>query len=104
MNRFSIDKHEDGWIFQKDGISFIIDGYEIKDDKHWIKNADHAISYFNIDGHLYGISNQYNIHKTVEDFHAIMKMQYDIFNTDKQNLISILNNQKNNTQQFGRIS
>lgn len=104
MNRFNIEKHEDGWIFQKDGISFIIDGYEMKDDKHWIKNANTAISYFSIDGHLYGISNQYNIHKTVEDFHAIMKMQYDIFQADKHNLLSLQNNQKSNSQQRENLS
>jgi hypothetical protein len=103
MSRFNIEKHEDGWIFQKDGISLIVDGYEVKGDKHWIMNPSHAISYFNIEGHLYGISNQYNSHKTIEDFHDVMKMQYDIFQADKKNLVNIVINQKGNHQQQGQI-
>ena len=95
MNRFNIEKYEDGsWIFQKDGINLIVDGYEAKDDKHWIINPEHAISYFVINGHLYGISNQFSVHRTIEDFFAVMKTQFDIFSVDKAKFFGLLNHNK----------
>jgi len=80
MYRFNKVQDSDGiWRFELDGINLLIDGYVIKDEKHFIKNPQKAIAYFNLSGHLYGIANAIKTSTTVEDFYDILLQQYHIF-------------------------
>ena len=80
MYHFNIVRQDSGeFRFELDGINLIIDGYNVKGEKHWIKNPETAIAFFNIKEHLYGVSNKLQTSLTVEDFFDLMKSQYQIF-------------------------
>lgn len=80
MYRFEIVQQKDGtWKFELDGINLILDGYELEKDRHKMVNPEKAIAYFNVKGHMYGLSNQFKTYRTVEEFYDIMKGQYSIF-------------------------
>jgi hypothetical protein len=80
MYQFNIVQNDDSSVrMELDGINLIVDGFYIKDEKHWLRNPDKAIAFFNIDGHLYGISNGTGKCYTAEDFYDIMYMQYSFF-------------------------
>ena len=80
MYQFKIVKNEDSsYRLELDGISLIVDGFFIRDEKHWIKNPNKALAFFNIHGHLYGISNGSGKYYTAEDFYDIMCKQYAFF-------------------------
>jgi len=80
MYQFNIAADESGaWRFELNGINLLLDGFVIKDDKHWIENPTKAMAFFNINGHLYGISNELITYKTAEDFFDTMSNQYTIF-------------------------
>lgn len=80
MYPFNIVRNDDSsWRFELGGINLIIDDYQVKDEKHYIKNPDKAIAFFNINGNLYGIANQAHNCSTAEDFYEMMKEQYSYF-------------------------
>jgi len=81
MDGFHITKdRNDMWRFERDGISMIIEDYEVKNDlKHWIINPSSAIAYFYVDGNIYGIRNKTDNCKTVEDLYERIHEQYDLF-------------------------
>ncbi len=80
MYRFNKIQDNDGiWRFELDGINLLVEGYTIKDEKHWIKNPQTAIAYFNISGHLYGVSNSLKTFPTIEDLYDTLFQQYQFF-------------------------
>lgn len=80
MYHFNIVRQDSGeFRFELDGINLIVDGYNVEGEKHWIKNPETAIAFFNIKGHLYGVSNKLQTSQTAEDFFDLMKDQYQIF-------------------------
>ncbi len=80
MYEFHIGKDKENvWHFELDGINMIVDGFELKENKHWIKNPNKAIAYFYVDGNIYGVSNRKPACYTLEDFFDIMQEQYSIF-------------------------
>ena len=100
--RYNIVKLDDGaWKFEKNGINLILDGYKVVGNKHVIINPSHAICYFNIEGSLYGVSNQYKRHTTVEDFFEVMQRQYAIFIADKESLRLLMNRLPSANQNAG---
>ena len=64
------------WRFELDGISLLMDGFEIKNEKHWIKTPTKAVAFFNVSGLLYGIANEIRTFTTAEEFYDIMVQQY----------------------------
>jgi len=84
MYRFNIVQDEDGaWRFELNGINLLLDGFTLRDEKHWINNPAKAIAFFKVNGHLYGVSNDMKSYPTVEDFYDSMKQQYSIFKRKK---------------------
>lgn len=84
MYRFHKVQLDNGsWRFDLNGISLILDGFEVKDERHWFKNAEKAIAYFNFKEEFYSVSNQFKSYRTVEDFYNAMVEQYAIFNSGK---------------------
>jgi hypothetical protein len=80
MYRFDIGQQEDGkWKFEQDSISLIVEGYELHDGRHKILTPEKALAWFNINGHVYGVSNYHGQHHTVEEFYDAMRQQYAIF-------------------------
>jgi hypothetical protein len=80
MYRFDIEQQKDGtWKFELDGINLIVDGFAVDNNKHVINNPHKAIAYFNIEGHLYGLSNQVRTCGTAEEFYDIMRQQFAVF-------------------------
>ncbi len=80
MYRFNKVQDNDGvWRFELDGINLLIDGYTVKDEKHFIKTPQTAIAYFNLSGHLYGVANAIRTFSTVEDLYDTLQEQYSIF-------------------------
>src|ERR1700744_3923122 len=89
MYQFSKAQDNEGvWRFELDGINLLLDGFFIKDDKHWIKNPEKAIAFFNIRGYMYGVSNELNIFPTAEDFFEKMKEQFVMIK--KNNAVDVL--------------
>jgi|SRR5690606_20654791 len=86
MYHFNIVQQDNGeFRFELDGINLIVDGYELKEEKHWLRNPENAIAFFNIKGHLYGVSNKLKTSLTAEAFFDLMKNQYEIFlSSDKK--------------------
>lgn len=83
---YQFNKVQDGegtWRFELDGINLLLDGFFIKDGKHWLKNPTKAIAFFSIGGHLYGVANQIITFPTAEDFYDTMLSQYHIFKNGK---------------------
>lgn len=80
MYPFNIVKNDDNsWRFELQGINLIVEGFELKDQKHWITNPHKAIAFFNINGNLYGIANQSETCCTAEEFYELMRDQYAYF-------------------------
>ena len=80
MYQFTIVRNEDSsWRFELGGINLIVDDYQLKDEKHYIKNPQKVIAYFNINGNLYGIANQATTCHTAEEFCDMMREQYSYF-------------------------
>ena len=80
MYQFTIVKYDDDlWRFELDGINLIIDDYQLKDEKHYIKNPQKTIAFFSINGNLYGLANQTQSWCTAEEFYEVMKRQYAFF-------------------------
>lgn len=80
MYQFNKVKNEDGsWRFELDGISIIVDGFFVLQEKHYIKNPEKAIAFFNFNGNLYGVANQIKTFKTAEEFYEQMCDQYSFF-------------------------
>jgi hypothetical protein len=76
MYKFNKMQNSDGtWRFELGGISLIVDGFTVKDNHHLMIHPEKAIAFLNIDGHMYGVANQYDIYKTVEEFFEMMKKQ-----------------------------
>jgi len=89
MYQFSKVKDSEGvWRFELDGINLLLDGFYIKEDKHWIENPQKAIAFFNIRGHMYGVSNELNTFSTAEDFYEKMKEQFAMIK--KKNSVDVL--------------
>ncbi len=80
MYQFTIKKQEEGgYKFELDGIRMIIDGYSIKEDKHYLTKPDKAIAYFLVDDNIYGISNDPLNFNTAVAFYDAIIQQYQIF-------------------------
>ena len=80
MYQFNKVKNDDGsWRFELDGISMIVDGFFVLQDKHYIKTPEKAIAFFNFNGNLYGVANQLTTFKTAEEFYEQMCHQYAFF-------------------------
>jgi hypothetical protein len=80
MYPFNIVKNDDNsWRFELGGINLILDGFILRDQKHWITNPNKAIAFFNINGNLYGIANQSKSCCTAEEFYELMREQYSYF-------------------------
>lgn len=84
MYRFDKVQQKDGtWKFELDGINMILEGYVVDKDRHVIQNPEKAIAYFNVAGHVYGVSNQFRTFYSAEDFYDVMMKQYSIFDSSK---------------------
>ena len=80
MYRFRIMKNDDeSYRLELDGINMIVDGIEVKDERHYIKTPKKAIAFFSIDGHLYGVTNKSAKCNTAEAFYDVMCQQYSFF-------------------------
>jgi hypothetical protein len=81
MYQFNIARNEDNsWRFELGGINLIIEDYVLRDERHWLKNPEKAIAFFNINGNLYGIANKSNDScHTAEEFYDVMRKQYAYF-------------------------
>lgn len=98
MYKFQIVQEKEGeWRFELDGITLLLDGFFIKDDRHWITNPQKAIAFFYIANNLYGVLNDIRSCPTAEELFDSMKEQYMIFKGIK-NHISAGNNSQNTTQ------
>ncbi|MCD6010684.1 MAG: hypothetical protein K0Q79_546 [Flavipsychrobacter sp.] len=80
MYQFKIVKLDDGgYRFELGAIKIYTDGFSIKDGKHLFNTPTKAIGYFNIDGNLYGVSNDLQNANSAEDFYDSMTTQYLVF-------------------------
>lgn len=80
MYQFNIVKNDDSsWRFELNGINLIVDGFQRKNHRHYLKNPERAIAFFNIEGNLYGIANQSIACCTAEEFYDMMWQQYEFF-------------------------
>jgi uncharacterized protein YegP (UPF0339 family) len=91
MYKFNIVKDEiGGWRFELSGINLIVDEYSIEGQHHKMNNPAKAIAFFNVNGHLYGITNELQTVNTAEELYDKMLQQYLIFkNGSKQALKSV---------------
>ena len=108
MYRFHIVQEEEGsWRFELNGINLFIDGFFIKDEKHWITNPTKAIAFFYINSNLYGVLNDIRTVATAEELYDCMYEQYLIFKGNKNSVhntsISQSTQQNNNNIQ-GKLS
>lgn len=79
MYQFEVVKDDDGaWRFELGGISLLVDGFTVKNEKHFINHPEKAYAFFNIQGHVYGVANEIRTFSTVEDFYENMLQQYNI--------------------------
>ena len=77
MYRFNKVQEGNGeWRFELNGINLLMDGYDVKGEKHWIKNPGKAMAYFNVSGLMYGVANEIRTYNTAEEFFDIMMQQY----------------------------
>jgi len=89
MYQFNVMQDESGmWRFELEGINLLLDGFTVKDGKHWINTPSKAIAFFNLSGNLYGVSNDMKTFRTVEDFFDSMREQYSIFKSKHLDLSS----------------
>jgi hypothetical protein len=80
MYQFRILRNDDkSYRLELGGINMIVDGIEVKDQRHYIKNPKKAIAFFSIDGHLYGVTNRSSKCNTAEAFYEVMRQQYSFF-------------------------
>lgn len=87
MYQFNKVKNDDGsWRFELDGINLVLDGFFLLQDKHYLKNPEKAIAFFNFKGILYGVSNQIQAYKTAEELYEQMSSQYSFFKPQNANI------------------
>lgn len=80
MYQFKIIKLDDGgYKFELGGIKMFMDGFSVKDDKHLFTTPSKVIGYFNIDGNIYGVSNNPPNYSSAEAFYDSISRQYLIF-------------------------
>lgn len=80
MYQFNIVKERDGGVrFELDGINLILDGYSIKDGKHYLMNPERAIAFFNLNGSMYSVSNNIGQYTNAEDLYDSIRKQYILF-------------------------
>ncbi len=80
MYPFHIVRNDDKtYRLELDGISLIVDDFELQNEKHYIKNPKKAIAFFNVKGLLYGVANRSAGCNTAEAFYDIMLKQYSFF-------------------------
>lgn len=79
MYHFNQTQADDQCRLELNGIKLLVDGYTIKQDKHYLKNPANAIAFFDVNGGLYGISNRNGTYLTAEDFYDSMQKQLDFF-------------------------
>jgi len=80
MYKFNIEQEkEGGWRFELDDITLLLDGFFVKDDKHWITNPQKAIAFFYIANNLYGVLNDIRTYQTAEELFDNMNEQHMIF-------------------------
>ena len=88
MYRFRITRQENGgYRFELGGIKLLIEDYQVKDEKHILRNPQKAVAYFNFDDSIYGISNGPTNFDTAEAFYDAMIKQYKML-TDKRPAIA----------------
>lgn len=86
MYHFNIVEEKEGGVrFELDGINLILDGYSIKDGKHYIMNPERAIAFFNLNGSMYSVSNNIGQHTTAEDLYDSLRKQYAMFKKNDNN-------------------
>jgi len=86
MYQFNKKPIKGTWRFELNGISLLINGFFIKDEKHWIKSPSKAIGFFNIDNNLYSVSNSEPVpHHTIEDFYDALVKQHKILKSGRLN-------------------
>ena len=78
MYQFRITKQENGGFrFEYNGIKILVEDYFIKDGKHFFKQPDKAIAYFDIESNVYGILNEPAHYASAEEFHDAMASQFN---------------------------
>jgi hypothetical protein len=104
MYKFSKMQNSDGtWRFELEGVSIIVDGFRQQDGKHIMLNPLKAIAFIDVNGNMYGVSNQYNIYHTVEEFFDMMKEQA-VFFADKDKSKNEHHNKDSEGQSFSQPS
>jgi len=79
MYQFNRVQERNGdWRFELDGITLLIKGFSVKDDKHWIVNPETAIAFFNLNGNVYSVSNNIGKLQTAEDLYLSILKEYKI--------------------------
>jgi hypothetical protein len=78
MYGFKIKKEHNGYRFQLGSINILLDGFEIRGNKHWITNPHSATAFFKVNGRIYGVDNHIRTFKTAESFFDTMQQQYTI--------------------------
>lgn len=80
MYRFMIEKDACGtYRLQLKGIQLIVDGFTVQNKRHYLKNPNKAIAFFQVDGLVYGVINNNPDCRTAEEFYEIMREQYAFF-------------------------
>lgn len=84
MYQFKIIKLEEGgYKFELGAIKMFIDDFVLNENNHFLKHPEKAIGYFNVNGNVYGVSNNILNIDTVEAFYDSMSKQYALFTNDK---------------------
>ena|SRR6185312_12235365 len=94
MYQFNKRRDDGGWKLELNGINFLVDDFYLQGEKHWIKNPKRAISFFSINGMLYGILNDIRTFRTLEDFYEAMSEQYTIFKSKTPHIRQDHNNKR----------
>ena len=98
MYQFNVMQDDQGmWRFELEGINLLLDGFTLKDGKHYIKTPSKAIAFFNLSGNLYGVSNDMKNLNTVEDFFDSMREQYSILKSKDITNFSLAQTQNERT-------
>lgn len=91
MYQFNIVREKDGaFRFELDGINLLLDNYTFKDGKHIINDPSTAIAYFNLNGHVYSVSNSIQNLNTAEELFDSISSQYAIFLNRKMDQFGVM--------------
>jgi hypothetical protein len=83
MYQFKIIKTEDGsYRFVLGAIQMLIEDFVVNNGSHFLTNPQKAIAYFNINGNVYGVSNQAHQYNTAEAFYEDMTQQYQFLTSN----------------------